>query len=473
MQSKAWDYFIIGIYLAIGIYHLILFFLGRNDKTTLYFGIFCMFFVIRSIFTDERIVFALFPWINWHAGLLLEFLSVHMSVIFFILFLQALYPKEFPPLINRIIIIVTLVLGSIVAFLPTQMINSVNLLYLLFMLFIIANIFISLLVASARHRVGALFLLIGFFFFSITISYDILASEFIINTIFLSPIGILFFILAEFALYIKFIKAEEELREREKELLQAEKLASLGTLIAGMAHEINNPNSSIFLTTSTLSNIWNNLESQLNEYVKTEGDFHVGGSPYSEIKEEIPGSLNRIIRNSQRIKDIVKDLKDYAKKDESNLDQAVNINDVIKSAFRLLENLIKKCTTKFELNLANNLPPVLGNTQRLEQVIINIIQNACQALKDTENGISIETSYDEADKKILITITDEGTGMDKKTIKQIFDPFFTTKRSKGGTGLGLAVTSRIIRDHDGTIEIKSKSGKGTRVIIGLKRMKNN
>jgi C4-dicarboxylate-specific signal transduction histidine kinase len=281
------------------------------------------------------------------------------------------------------------------------------------------------------------------------------------------PIGILFFISTEFALYVKFIKAEDELREREKELLQAEKLASLGTLIAGVAHEINNPNSNIYLTTGTLVSIWNNFEQQLEEFMEGKDNVTIGNSTYSEIKQEIPLSFKRIMRNSQRIKEIVKELKDYTKKDESNLDQKVDINKVIKSSLRLLENLVKKSTTKLELNLKESLPAVRGNIQRLEQVFVNIIQNACQALENRENGIYISTRYNAVKKKVTITMQDEGVGMDKKTLKQIYDPFFTTKRMKGGTGLGMAVTSRIIKDLGGKLTITSKPGKGTTVVIEL------
>ncbi|MBN2440184.1 MAG: GHKL domain-containing protein [Spirochaetales bacterium] len=469
IQAESWDFFIMGIYLAIAIYHLTLFFLGRKDKATLFFGIFCLLFTIRSIFTDERIAFHLYPSIPWHTGLLMEFVSIYYLAIIFIMFLKALYPKELSTLLNRIIFIFSFIFSLVVLFLPSIMIHSAHSFYSLFLILLIIYMTIALILATIRNRVGALYLLIGFFFFAITIFYDILASEFIINTNFISPIGILFFIFAEFALYRKFIKAEEELREREKELLQAEKLASLGTLIAGVAHEINNPNSSIFLTISSILSIWKNLEPELEEYLEKEGDFYVGSVPYSEVKGEIPGALERIMRNSQRITEIVKDLKDYAKKDESNTDQPVDINAVIQSAHRLLENLIKKCTHKFELILASSLPPVRGSTQRLEQVILNIIQNGCQALDDPEKGITITTAYDESIKKVIITVQDQGIGMDKKTLKQIYDPFFTTKRTKGGTGLGMSVTSRIIQDHGGILTIKSKPGKGTtvKIILGI------
>lgn len=467
MRAKAWIFFIFGIYMAIGIYHLVLFFLGRSDKATLFFGIFCMIFIVRSIFTDERIGFSLLPWLNWHTGLLCEILSVYFLVIFFILFLKALYPAEMPSLINRIIIIITFIVSIIITFVPSKMITTFHSSYMIFISLIIIYTFVVLIIASIRKRIGALFLLIGFLLFSVTVFYDILVSEIIINRNFLSPIGILFFIFTEFTLYVKFIKAEDELREREKELFQAEKLASLGTLIAGVAHEINNPNSSIYLTTSTLSTIWQSLDPQLQEIVESRGDFTIGNSSYTDMREEIPGSFNRILRNSKRIKEIVKELKDYAKKDESNLDQQVQINNVIHSSLRLLDSLIKKRTTKLDLDLAESLPPVRGNTQRLEQVIINIVQNACQALKNKESGIYISTRFDNQKQKVIITVQDEGIGMDKKTLKQIYDPFFTTKRKEGGTGLGIALSSRIIKNHRGNLKITSKAGKGTTVVIEL------
>jgi signal transduction histidine kinase len=110
-------------------------------------------------------------------------------------------------------------------------------------------------------------------------------------------------------------------------------------------------------------------------------------------------------------------------------------------------------------------PVFYGNTSKLEQVFINLIMNASEAIENTNGLIKIKTDYDEKTGEVILIVSDNGCGMDETTIKNIFDPFFTTKRNKGGTGLGLSITYAIIKDHGGKIDVESKVGEGTKFII--------
>lgn len=262
--------------------------------------------------------------------------------------------------------------------------------------------------------------------------------------------------------------AYEELRARDEQLMQADKMASLGTLVAGVAHEINNPNNFIMLNTPLIQNIWNGVLPVLDRYCAEHGDFKVGGMPFSKVRESVPALIGGILDGTRRISDIVKELRDFARPEESSMDQIVDVNGVVKASIDLLHHTIQKATRSFSVSYGENLPSITGNAQRLEQVIVNLILNACQALPDPTRGIHVETSAD-ADS-VLIKVRDEGVGIPEENLGRIMDPFFTTKRSIGGTGLGLAISYKIIQQHGGRIDVQSRPGTGSvfTVILPLK-----
>ena len=262
-------------------------------------------------------------------------------------------------------------------------------------------------------------------------------------------------------------EAEEQTRLQELQLLQADKMVALGTLVSGVAHEINNPNNFVMLNVPVLQEMWNSAEPILDEYCKEKEDFFIGQMKYSEMKDSIPILFSGIREGAKRIKNIVEELKDFARQDTSELSPSVDVSLVVKSAITLTSTLIKKSTRKFFVTYGKNLPFIAGNFQRLEQVVINLIQNSCQALQDENRGLLISTYFDETSGKIAIKVKDEGIGMDPDTRKKITDPFFTTKRRQGGTGLGLSVSSKIIENHGGSLSFKSKPGMGTEAIIML------
>lgn len=258
-----------------------------------------------------------------------------------------------------------------------------------------------------------------------------------------------------------------EERKMEQELIQADKMISLGILVSGVAHEINNPNNFIMLNTPLLMEAWESAVPILEAYCEEKGEFSVGGLPFSEMREEIPGLFNGLEEGSKRIQRIVQDLKDYSRREDADMDHSVDINEVIESAKRLLNNLVKKSTKRFRLDLDKDLPLIKVNRQRIEQVIINLIQNACQAITDKEEEISVSSKYDAARDGIVVEVSDEGVGIPEEELPQIMDPFFTTKRHEGGTGLGLSVSANIVNKHGGNIHVHSERGKGTILTVFL------
>jgi signal transduction histidine kinase len=192
----------------------------------------------------------------------------------------------------------------------------------------------------------------------------------------------------------------------------------------------------------------------------------LGGVNYSEIRENIPNLFAGISEGSKRIKQIVDELKTYLRKESSDLTQSVDINAVVESALSLLSNTIKKSTHSFSINYGKHLPALRGNFQRLEQVMINLIQNACQALPDPSKRIDVSTTCDRL-SRIVIQVIDEGNGIPYEDLPHIIDPFFTTKHDSGGVGLGLSISSKIVEEHGGTMSFTSKPGKGTTAEIIL------
>ncbi len=262
-------------------------------------------------------------------------------------------------------------------------------------------------------------------------------------------------------------KAAEESASKQQQLIQADKMATIGILVSGVAHEINNPTGLLLFNLPVFKKIFQIVQDKLDlEYEET-GDFKVGGMRYSILRKQVPSMLNEMEDSAQRIKRIVSDLKGFARMETAEIDAQINLNDVVEAAVRLLRNTIKKSTDHFFLHCAAGLPLVNGNAQRLEQVVVNLLLNACQALTDMNQKISVRTLFDPENNEVLVQIEDEGVGIAESCLGHIVDPFFTTKREQGGTGLGLSVSSGIVEEHGGRLEFQSSVPKGTRATLYL------
>ncbi|MSM39412.1 MAG: transporter substrate-binding domain-containing protein [Geobacter sp.] len=261
--------------------------------------------------------------------------------------------------------------------------------------------------------------------------------------------------------------AEEELRRNQQQLVQADKLAALGVLVSGVAHEINNPTGLILLDVPILKRAHGDTERILEEQFAAQGDFNLGGLPYSEMRQEIPRILDEMQEGAKRIKRIVNDLKDFARRDDAADKALIDLNTVVRTALRLVEPTVRKATNRLHVDYADGIPPVLGNGQRIEQVVINLVLNACQALPDAERGVFIGTRYNRATESAVLTVRDEGVGISRENLSRLTDPFFTTKRESGGTGLGLSVSDGIVKEHGGDLWFESTPGAGTTVTLAI------
>jgi len=262
-------------------------------------------------------------------------------------------------------------------------------------------------------------------------------------------------------------EARHKSRSQELKLIQANKMSALGVLISGVAHEVNNPNNMVLLNAQTLAEVWRDADHILDEHYREESDDLLGGLPNSEMRDAVPELISDIADGATRIKHIVDNLKDFARPGAVSEVSDVDINLAISRAIRLLHYFIQKKTHNFTSDFAQGLPIIKGDSQKIEQVIVNLLMNALEALPSPNRAVSVSTADDTSNHCIQIYIRDEGVGIPSEDLDKVFDTFFTTKQATGGTGLGLEISDMLVREHNGVISFDSDLGKGTDVLVKL------
>ncbi|WP_442800676.1 ATP-binding protein [Shewanella sp. AS1] len=242
---------------------------------------------------------------------------------------------------------------------------------------------------------------------------------------------------------------------------ESSRLASLGELSAGIAHEINNPTGLIIHAVALFSSALKDLAQASHHYQKQNPFWQVAGLSPDLAMTELHQSCQSIEEAAQRISRIVHDLKRYATPHHQDEQTRVALNEVVHVALRLTTNQTK--LHRVRLKLTEPSPVVYGDPLQLQQVMINLIQNACHAFQGNVGQIVIETQTTQT--QAIIKLSDNGIGMDGVTLKRATEPFFTSRRHEGGTGLGLSVSSRIIKQHNGQMQLDSSQGKGSSVSL--------
>jgi two-component system NtrC family sensor kinase len=232
---------------------------------------------------------------------------------------------------------------------------------------------------------------------------------------------------------------DEKLHRAHQQLAKTEKLTALGGMAAGVAHEINNPLGGILL--------YSNLVLE-------------------DIPEDSPAreNMEKIIYQTNRCKEIVQNLLDFARTPTGDM-LPLKINNVIKTSLNLVKDQAMFHGIEIDTRLAENLPEVIGDKSRLEEVFVNLFINAADAMNG--KGKLTITTMPGTNNSVKISVSDTGTGIDEEHLPHIFEPFFTTKEPGRGTGLGLSIAYGIIRKHNGAIDAESEPGKGTTFIIFL------
>jgi signal transduction histidine kinase len=244
-------------------------------------------------------------------------------------------------------------------------------------------------------------------------------------------------------------------------------MTAVGTLVSGVAHEVNNPNQLVLMNVRVLTDTWHDALGILDAYHQERGDFLLGGLPYAEMRQTIPALVQDIHDGARRIERIITDLRDFARPRTPGSSEIFALNEAVERALRLLTPLIQRRTRRFHADLAADVPPVGGNSQQVEQIVVNLVVNALEALPDPERAVTVSTRFEPTERCVALTVQDEGVGIPPEDVERLCDPFFTTKHESGGTGLGLAITATLVRAHGGRLRIASDPGRGTRAVVVL------
>jgi two-component system NtrC family sensor kinase len=233
----------------------------------------------------------------------------------------------------------------------------------------------------------------------------------------------------------------EELKNREEQIIQSKKLASLGILTAGVAHELGNPLNNISMIAQAYTILYDSLK-----------------------KEDRIGYMEKILEETGRIKEIVQNLLDFSKPKKADFREA-EINTVVRKTLKLVHNMLHVSAIETKLDLEEDLPKVFIDENKIQEVLVNLITNAVQAMSPG-GELMIATRLGEARRYVVIEVRDTGKGIPPEFLPHIFDPFFSTKGVQG-TGLGLSVSYSIIKNHKGHLKVKSEVGVGTTFFLEL------
>lgn len=253
----------------------------------------------------------------------------------------------------------------------------------------------------------------------------------------------------------------------QTQAMQNARLATVGALAASVAHEVNNPNNAILLQASWLAKAWRGLQIYMQENEAQSINVTIEGKPLPEAMESGSAFLADITNNSRRIGTIVGNLKRMSRPDDGAFQDHVRIEKILDSALSILANQILKYCESCTVDIEPDLPHIRGNLQQLEQVFINLILNALQALPDRKRKVGVRARHDVERRKIAVIVEDEGVGIPEENIEKILLPFFTTKLAQGGTGLGLAICQSILSKHHSGLEFDSAPGRGTTVRLNF------
>jgi signal transduction histidine kinase len=256
----------------------------------------------------------------------------------------------------------------------------------------------------------------------------------------------------------------------EQQLIQSEKLASLGLLIAGIAHEINNPNTFILFNIPILRDYLREMMSIVDMHAEDHPGIELCGMPYGEFRKDVLKLVDNVEHGSSRINSTVKGLKEFSKTRGSAEKRLVALKPIIENALAICGAELRKRVKSLTVEVPEDLPPIYLDPEAVEQVLINLLINAAHSLDKQESRVRVSVLPDYRKGRIercTIEVVDNGCGMDEKTMNKIFDPFFTTKASMMGTGLGLYVCQNLIQRQGGAIEVSSKPSVGTTFRIVL------
>ena len=257
-----------------------------------------------------------------------------------------------------------------------------------------------------------------------------------------------------------------ERKRAEAQMYQADKMAALGQIIAGVAHEINNPNNFIHFNLPILRRYIDAVRPMLEHHLEDEPGMRILNMPYDVFMEDLHKLLDNMAHGSERITGIVSELKGYIRSHENEERRPATVAHIFDHVMTLAGKQVGKMVKSMDVYVEEGLPPVTVNEGKIEQVLINLVINAGQAADKDDSWVKLSAHKGEGDT-IDIIVEDNGAGIPEASLEQIFEPFYTSKGRDAGTGLGLSISQRIINEHGGDIAVASEEGVGTMFTVRL------
>ncbi len=449
----AFEIFVVGTLLIMGVYHLFLWMLRTGDRSPLYFGIFCLLVTTYTALTGMRYFMHLFPDVSFHVYWTVNFAAFTACPAVFLLFLASIFPRESHPALERVALGTAIVLIVLIVFLPTRWV--IGLLPAFAGYIALMGIYYIYVLSRAiiRKREGSLLFLIGWLVFFIGIANDLLFVQQIIATGYYAGFGLVFFIFFQAAmLSMRFARAfrtvenlTEELEANNQELQRVDRLKD--EFLANTSHELRTP---------------------LNGIIGIADSLLEGAA--GPMNEKAMRSLGLIVTSGSRLAGLINDILDFEKLRNHDVQlnrRPADLGQIVDVVLAVSHPLVAGKDLELRNELPADLPAVLGDENRLQQIFHNLIGNAVKFTPAGEVKVMGEVVGD----KIRVTVADDGIGIPPEKQEEIFKSFqqadASTEREYGGTGLGLSITRQLIELHGGSIRVESEPDRGARFIFDL------
>ena len=270
-------------------------------------------------------------------------------------------------------------------------------------------------------------------------------------------------------------------RHREQQihkLIEADKLVSVGTMAASLGHEIANPNSAIASNAAFLRKYYEHLVPRLDSTMENDAGERIGDLPYRVVRDRMRRAISGVVHSADRIAGIIAEFRGFYRRTRVEYTEMVDLNAVVDSALVVFGHQIRRYDIPLRTERAPSLPPVVGNSQQLEQLVVNLLSNAVEAIREARDagrdgrveGIIISTRA--MQDSVELVVADDGVGMEPETVERVGEVFFSTREDRGGTGIGLYVSNHIIKEHSGSLSFSSQRGAGTTATVRLPQASN-
>lgn len=458
---------------TMGLYHFGLVFFRRDDKMNLLTGIYCSIMALRVTVLGDTLLVNFMPWIKWEWAVKAEYLTVYLGVTFFTLFTQLLYPKEMKKKLTLVICAVSGLFASIVLFCPAGIYTYTLVPFEMFLLLVLVYWLYVLVMATIRKRIGAMLNMISALVMIVTIFNDILYYTHIIQSIDLSPYGVLlFFFVQTLVIARKYSKAYVDVEHFSGQLTQMNQ--RLEEKIKERTEALEITNAYLVYANEHL----NQLENSRRELIANV--THELGTPMTSIQGYMKALLDGVIQPEkqyiqiiydkiQMAERLVQDLFDLTKLEEGQTTfhmVDVIVDELFEEHFSAYQWDVEGQGIRFQLvkpeSRDSRLPVVRVDPIRIRQVITNLIHNA---LNYTDEGGMICIKGEYVRERLLIKVTDTGKGIDPEVLPYIFDRFVKgtgpRRHTRDGSGLGLAIAKEIVMHHGGILTVHSQLGKGS------------